>query len=254
MRDPRSRFTDRVADYVRARPGYPQGLVELLRRRRGLSASDRIADVGCGTGKLAECFLEHGHPVIGVEPKAAMREAAERLLRSRNGFSIGAGSAERTGLADRSVDVVAAGQAFHWFDALRSREEFRRILVPQGLIVLVWNHRRTAANRLMGDYERLLELHGTDYREVDPQRFDEAAIREFFGESGCELDLLPNAQQLDRGGLQARVFSSSYVPGAGQPGHEELRHAVDALFDAHAIDDAIVLEYDTRIWHGRLAV
>jgi predicted O-methyltransferase YrrM len=40
-----------------------------------------VADIGSGTGISAKLFLENGNPVFGVEPNAAMREAAEEFLK-----------------------------------------------------------------------------------------------------------------------------------------------------------------------------
>ena len=37
--------------------------------------------------------------------------------------------------------MVTAGQAFHWFDREKERQEFVRILKPGGWVVLVWNDR-----------------------------------------------------------------------------------------------------------------
>ncbi|MGH7506415.1 MAG: methyltransferase domain-containing protein [Longimicrobiales bacterium] len=97
---PTTRFSNRVADYVRARPQYPDSLVQLLEAGIGLTRATVIADVGSGTGLSAEPFLKHGNTVLCVEPNAGMRAAAEPLLERYPGFRSIAGSAERTGLDD----------------------------------------------------------------------------------------------------------------------------------------------------------
>lgn len=45
-----SRFSDRVADYVRYRPGYPEGVLTMLRDRGWLKRGTQVADIGSGTG------------------------------------------------------------------------------------------------------------------------------------------------------------------------------------------------------------
>lgn len=124
------RFDNRVDDYVASRPGYPAAVVEVLMQQGGLPAGARIADVGCGTGKLAEIFLAAGHTVVGVEPNDTMRDAAKASLGEQRGFSCLAGTAEATGLPDAPVSAVIAGQAFHWFKPKATRTGFRRILEP----------------------------------------------------------------------------------------------------------------------------
>ena len=140
--DSNTRFSDRVADYVRTRPGYPTAVLDILGTETGLNPATVVADVGAGTGLSAELFLRNGNTVFGVEPNREMREAAESLLAGYANFHSVAGSAESTTLPDASVDLIVAGQAFHWFDVPRARAEFRRILRPDGVVVLMWNTRR----------------------------------------------------------------------------------------------------------------
>src|SRR5208282_4702279 len=109
--DPKQRFTNRVADYVRYRPGYPSAILDVLREECGLVPESVVADIGSGTGLLARMFLDNGNLVYGVEPNAAMREAGEQYLEKYPHFCSVAGSAEVTTLSDASADFVVAGQA-----------------------------------------------------------------------------------------------------------------------------------------------
>src|SRR5262245_54669219 len=113
--DSKQRFSSRVADYVRYRPGYPSALTDVLIRECGLKREHVIADVGSGTGLLGKVFLENGNRVIGVEPNAGMRAAGEEFLAEYANFSSVDGSSEATTLAGASVDFITAAQAFHWF-------------------------------------------------------------------------------------------------------------------------------------------
>ena len=141
--DPTARFSNRVDDYVRYRPSYPAGVLEILRAEVGLTPASIIADVGSGTGISAELFLRNGNTVYAVEPNDAMRHAAERLLGGYHAFHSVNGRAEATTLPDASIDLSLAAQAFHWFDVPKARAEWQRILRPDGWAVLVWNTRRT---------------------------------------------------------------------------------------------------------------
>jgi SAM-dependent methyltransferase len=250
--DPTKRFSNRVENYIRYRPRYPQSIIELLKAAGALARESIIADVGSGTGFLAELFLGNGNRVFGIEPNQAMREAAERLLKSFSNFTSIAGTAESTTLADGSVDVVAAGQAFHWFDRPRCSAEFRRVLRPNGWVVLVWNDRRTDANEFLRQYEQLLRTYGTDYAQVDHKRMELNILREFFGTEPARR-AVPNYQQLDFPGFKGRLLSSSYVPEAGQPGYEEMLASLKHVFDAHQQKGKVTLEYDTLVYYGHLA-
>ena len=251
--DPRQRFTDRVDNYVRWRPRYPASLLGLLRRRCGLLPGHAVADVGSGTGFLSDPFLRNGNRVFGVEPNAAMREAAERLLASYPAFQSVAGSAEATGLPEGSIDFITAGQAFHWFDPAAARREFRRILTPGGWVVLVWNDRRSEATPFLRGYEALLQRFGTDYGKVSQKNVAPSTLRAFYGPGGYEEERLENAQRFDLEGLEGRLLSSSYAPEPGHPDHLPMLRALRGLFEARAEEGRVTFLYDTRVLMGHLS-
>lgn len=249
--DPAARFSDRVADYVRHRPGYPDEVIRALRDGTGLAPSHVVADVGSGTGISSRLFLEHGNEVFAVEPNREMRAAAEALLGNGARFHSVAGSAEETTLPDASVDYVVAGQAFHWFHVGRARQEFRRILRPGGWAVLLWNARRTESTPFLRAYEDLLHEHGTDYAAVNHENIGDDTLRAFFG-GPYESRTAYNEQVFDWEGLKGRLLSSSYAPNAGHPGHEPMMRALERIFADHNDGGRVVWQYDTRIFFGRL--
>ena len=251
MLESTQRFSGRVDNYVRYRPRYPAAILEPLRTDCGLTPNSIIADVGSGTGFLAELFLSNGNSVFGIEPNDEMREAGERFLRIFPKFQSVAGTAEGTTLTEDSVDFVAAGQAFHWFDREKCREEFQRILRPQGWVMLVWNDRRTDSTPFLSEYENLLQRYGTDYRQVDHKQIDAAVLREFFRTDPIKKGF-PNHQHFDFPALKGRLLSSSYVPDATQPGYKEMLSALKELFDAHQDNGRVTFEYDTLLYYGQV--
>jgi ubiquinone/menaquinone biosynthesis C-methylase UbiE len=132
MPDPTQRFSSRVENYVKYRPGYPPAILDLLRDKCGLTSASTVADIGSGTGILTGLLLKSGARVFGVEPNPDMRAAGERLLAGQANFTSLAGTAEATTLPAQSVGIITAGQAFHWFDREPTRREFQRILQPGG--------------------------------------------------------------------------------------------------------------------------
>jgi SAM-dependent methyltransferase len=252
MRDPTERFSGRVEPYERYRPGYPREVVDVLAEHCGLSDRDVVADIGSGTGKLSRLFLDHGNRVFGVEPNAEMRRAAERLFADRPRFVSVAGRAEETSLEEGSVDLVAAAQAFHWFNAEPARREFARILRPGGHLAVIWNARRLADSKFMREYETLLSDHGAEYGLVGPHSLDEAARLSLFGRDQGRLVVLDHYQSLTYEGLEGRVVSASYMPARDQRGYAEMIRALRALFETHQSDGRVRLEYDTRVYCGPL--
>ncbi len=252
MSDPTERFSDRVDAYLRGRPSYPPGIVKLLRSECGLSRGSVVVDAGSGTGIFTGLLLAAGCTVFAVEPNAAMRQAAERLLGAEPAFHSVEGTAENTGLHPASADTVTATQAFHWFDRDRARSEFSRILRLGGWVVVVWNQRLKDADRFHTGYERLLQKWGTDYARVDHTRIGEKDLTRFFLPRPCRAETFENAQALDWEGLQHRLLSSSFAPNLGSPDCAPMLADLDALFREHASDDRVVMRYRTVVYYGQL--
>ena len=250
--DHTGRFSTRVADYVKYRPGYPPAVLRLLEEECGLDSTSIVADVGSGTGILSELFLRNGNRVYGVEPNREMREAGERLLASYTNFTSVDGRAEATTLDDNSVDFVTAGQAFHWFDPPHARREFMRILRPGGWVVLVWNDRRTGGTPFLEEYERLLLEYGTDYKEVSVKYAEESMLAALYGPSEMHTETFDNEQVFDFDGLRGRLTSSSYAPQPGHPNFEPLMRELEALFRRYERGGRVVVAYDTKVFYGRL--
>jgi SAM-dependent methyltransferase len=250
--DAKNRFSNRVADYVRYRPGYPAALLDLLRAECALRPEHVIADFGSGTGLLSKLFLENGNRVLGVEPNTEMREAGEEYLRGFQKFISVNGSAEASTLGDASVEFVTAGQAFHWFEPTAARREFVRILKPGGWVVVVWNDRRMEETQFGRDYEDLLLRFGTDYTRVKDAYPEISHIQSFFGESRFVERDLPNEQLFDWDGLCGRLRSSSYAPTEGHPNFAPMMAELERIYRASAVNGAVRMQYFTRIYFGRL--
>jgi SAM-dependent methyltransferase len=248
---PTERFSTKVENYVKYRPHYPPAVVDLLRRECGLTPEWVIADIGSGTGISAELFLANGNRVFGVEPNAPMRAAGERYLASFPNFASVEGTAEATTLPDACVEMVLAGQAFHWFDQAQTRPEFARILKPGGWLVLMWNSRDDGVP-FQQDYERFVVEFGTDYGEVRHQNVTAESLAAFYAPAEMRTATFRQAQIVDYEGLAGRVLSSSYMPGPGHERYESMLAELRRLFDAHAGDGKLALDLVTEVHYGRL--
>lgn len=242
-----------MANYVAYRPKYPAALVEFMRGELGLCEASIVADVGAGTGILTKLLLESNcRTVYAVEPNEAMRAAAENLLGAFPNFKSIDGTAEATTLEARSLDVITAAQAFHWFDAARTREEFARILKTGGWVALIWNMRKIDTTAFLRELERILRAYGTDYADGVAEFPRAEAVEKIFAR-GFATKIFKNEQVFDYEGLRGRMLSSSYVPLEGHPNHELMFDALRRAFDAHHTNGVVTIEYDTVIYYSQLA-
>jgi ubiquinone/menaquinone biosynthesis C-methylase UbiE len=251
VKDATQRFSSRVENYVRYRPGYPMEVLDLLMRECGLTPESVIADVAFGTGIFTRMLVENGNRVFGVEPNPDMRRAGEQFLASYSRFASVAGTAEATTLPDHSVDIATAAQAAHWFDRGKARREFMRILKPGGWAVLLWNERRTDSTPFLREYEQLLLTYGTDYQEVRHERTT-AEIADFFTPSPFRSCALEMRQEVDYAGLEGRLLSSSYTPMPDHANYQAMMRELRRIFDIHQVHDRVSLEYNTLVYYGQL--
>ncbi|MBL9142789.1 MAG: class I SAM-dependent methyltransferase [Verrucomicrobiaceae bacterium] len=246
-----SRFSNRVADYLRYRPGYPEGVLTLMRDRGWLKRGAQVADIGSGTGIFSRLLLDAGAEVFAVEPNTGMREAGEAMLAHQALFHSIAASGEETTLADQSMDLIVSAQAFHWLDRARARSEFTRLLKPGGRIVLIWNVRQTASTPFLRDYENLLLHFAPDYAQVRHENVDAEALAGFFIGGVFEKHVFANRQCFDFSGLRGRLLSCSYAPAPGHSLHEPMIQELQRLFEVHEQNGSITFLYTTEVFIGR---
>lgn len=244
--DPKVRFSSRVENYIKYRPKYPQEVITFLKEKNILLNDSIIADIGSGTGILSNLFLKNGNLVYGVEPNKDMRNAAEELLISYPNFNSIDGSAESTKLSKNSIDLITAGQAFHWFDVDKTKKEFKRIIKPKGYVVLIWNNRRKEASGFPSEYDQLILKYGKDYKEV---RKNEKNIDKFFQ---YEKKVLYNFQEVNLEEFKGRVLSASYIPLEDDPIFGKMIKDFEDLFIKYQEKGLLKLEYDTEIYFGKI--
>jgi SAM-dependent methyltransferase len=251
MRDPTERFGDRAENYAKFRPGYPDAMLRFL--RGVVSPPAVVADIGSGTGILTRQLLENGYELYAIEPNGPMRSEAERALGGCPRFRSVHGTAEATTLPDGAVDLITCAQAFHWFDRVKARLEFCRILKGAGRVAIVWNERLENASEVNRKYDDILRRMAPEYSTVSHRKVSLEDIEAFFVTGEVQLCTFPNEQVLDRHGFLGRLLSSSFVPNVGQSGHHEIVGAASDIFDEYEVDGTVSLVYETRLYLGQFS-
>jgi SAM-dependent methyltransferase len=246
------RFSDRVDNYIKYRPGYPPELIPYLCETIGLTRDWVVADIGSGTGISTELFLIAGHSVYAVEPNTEMRDAAEGLLCEFEGLVSVNGSSEATTLAAGSVDLIVAAQAFHLFDRAAFRSECRRIGRPDAYCLLIWNERRVVSGFEIA-YEGLLSMYATDYSKVDHRNIQKDDMAAFFAPEEMLTSTFRNQQVFDYEGVKGRLLSSSYAPNVGHVNYEPMLTYLREIFDAHQSCGRVSFTYDCNLYLGKVA-
>jgi len=117
--------------YERARPGYPDALMDELTS----AGPCAVLDVGTGTGKAARMLQARWCTVLGVEPDARMAEVA----RSR-GVAVEVARFEEWAPRRRTFEMLTAAQAWHWVDPAVGPAKAASVIRPGGRLALFWSH------------------------------------------------------------------------------------------------------------------
>ncbi|MGB5913560.1 MAG: hypothetical protein WBG63_01755 [Phormidesmis sp.] len=177
--------------------------------------------------------------------------------------------------------ILAQGQAFHWFDRAKARQEFMRILRPGGWVMLVWNDRDIHSTPFLAEYEQLLQTYCAEYQQVNHKNVHQSALNDLFEEQAWLEKAVTYQQLFDYEGLKGRLMSCSYAPEKGHRNHTPMLGRLSEIFhqycSANGTEDAVrdvaeettrdaaeetiresaqafvKIEYKTRMFYGQLS-
>jgi SAM-dependent methyltransferase len=246
--DNTQRFTNKSDNYVKYRPHYPKEIIPFLVKTIGLTQQFAIADLGSGTGISTELFINNGNRVYAIEPNRDMRQAAEVFFKGNPLFKSVDATAENTTLDAHSIDLILAGQAFHWFDKSKTKEEARRILKPNHYFVVLYNDRDTDTPFQYG-YENVLNEYQLIYDKIKER---EIALKQFFSPSGYDVKQFKHSRLLDLEGVLGLFKSSSYIPEKSDKRYPFVMEKITKVFNANAKNGLAELAYKSTLYYGRL--
>lgn len=246
MPDHTQRFTGRAADYDQYRERYDTSiLLPRLSEWCGLTSDWLIADIGAGTGMLADVFLGNGNRVLAIEPNVEMRASCSALHAGEARLTVIEGAAEATTLAAGSVDLACCGRAFHWFDVDRAMAEARRILKPDGWFVSVAFGRSDEGRDENIAIEELLRSQTTSGASTREAYAKYARLPEFLPRD-YRQEQIEGAMHLAWPELFGLIRSLSHAPLPSNPRFPTFEATLREVFERYAVNGRIQLI--TRYW------
>lgn len=124
-------FSQQAVAYAQYRPGYPIGLFDFI--FQFVKEKNTAWDCGTGNGQAAKVLSTQFKKVIATD---ISQKQIENAYKSENIF-YEITPAEKTRLADNSIDLITIAQAIHWFKFDAFYAEVNRVAKPQAVIA-VW--------------------------------------------------------------------------------------------------------------------
>ncbi len=249
---PTERFSSKADDYERYRPHYPSSIIQYLKNTTGFNSEWIVADIGSGTGISTKLFIENNNTVYAVEPNEAMRKKAEQSFSGNNKFIRVNATAENTLLKNDSIDLIVAGQAFHWFYREKTKKEFARIAKQNAWLMLFWNV-RDMSEGFAAEYERLLLTYGKDYKDVKRSNVIKKEIMDdFFHPCNYEVAEFENNQLMSYELVEGRLLSASYIPSKEDANYNSMLADLRSLFNKYANDNNLLLKNRTQVYLGKI--
>lgn len=242
-------FSGKEKNYAVARPHYPAALFNYMIENHIVKADDTVADIGAGTGIFTCQISEKVKQVYAVEPNEHMRSKGESLTGHIKNILFINATAEHTGIKDNSIDVVTVAQAFHWFDRAAFKKECKRILKPNGKVILIWNNRDENDEIIVKNFE-INEFYCKNFRgSSNGFDFGDGSFDDFFADRPKVVSF-ENILTYDAESFIARNLSSSYAPKETDENYNNYINALKLLFSRYALHGKIRYPYITKCFIG----
>lgn len=242
------KFSGKASYYTEGRPAYSEKLIEYL-CSNGLTERSVVADIGSGTGIFSRQMLASGLVVYSVEPNGDMREAAEKNLSSFNKFTSVNGTASHTTLENNSIDLVTCAQAFHWFNVDEFNVECKRILKPNGKVVLIWNTRDMDAS-LNRECANVCKKYCPEFQGFNGGiNNNDERISQFFG-GEFEIKSFENDLIYDKDKFITRMLSGSYAPNPSDGQYQKYIDEFKVIFNKYSVNGILTLPNATVAYIG----
>lgn len=152
-------------DYAKYRSGPPLSLYKMLQAHGVGHPEQRVLDQGTGTGVFGRQLAKQGCQVVGTDISENQIRFAQELatMDGLQNIKFAVASAEVNPFGDRSFDVVTASQCFVYFDKAKWIPEVKRLLRPNGKIVIVFFQWLPLEDPISGATEKLVLKHNPDW-------------------------------------------------------------------------------------------
>ena len=249
--DTKELFSRKADNYAKYRWDYSLDAVRAIFDITHIGLQSSVADIGAGTGILTKHFIGKVKTIYAIEPNPEMRKLAEKNFFGKKDCIVVPGSAEATTLPDQWINLITVAQAIKWFDPIRSRHEFMRIMKPGGWLAILSNYGTDL--ELEAEIERISTSdYGVDLSiisslpERQPPQF-------YYGNDDFRKLKFSFSVKNNWESYIGALLSSSFIPDEDHPLYPKFELAVREVFDHHCHDGILEVHGETELLIGKMS-
>lgn len=179
-----------------------------------------------------------------------MRAIAEADFADSMGFVSLDGSAEEMPFDDATLDMIACGQSFHWFDPDKAREEFSRTLHGLGIVMLAWNSLDESAGGVSEAVQNILrEAEAGQVRDLIK---GERELRTWYGSNTYQCQIMKHTHTLLEEQIIPYARSRSYWPDPESDHGKEMEAKLHKVVSPFLNNGQITLKISCEVHLGQL--
>lgn len=247
-------FNDKALLYAQSRPSYSNQVIKYLTENLCLNCFDIGADIGAGTGQLTKLLADKFNSVYAIEPNLYMLKECQKKLLSYTNIIYECSKAESTNLGTHVLDYITVAQAFHLFYNKETYTEFKRILKPNGKLIIVFNMKNQQSKLFLENEKVLLQYCPLYNRKFHATDFKSDTFEKMFSKSSYDFCIFKNdnTEFLDCNTFVNRTLSASYSITPENPLYEVYVHELQNVFKQFAVNNKVKMELSTVIYSGIL--
>ena len=250
-RDPTKLYSNKAQAYAKHRPDYSPRAFAAFKEASRIPTQSVVLDVGSGTGMLTRHLLRHFDTVYGIEPTKEMREISEDAFRNQPRFHSLDGRAEAIPLPNQYVDLIAVGQAIHWFQPKPALVEFQWVAKHQAWLLLA--HIQSLDEELNQAISTIFtEGNGILSRSEHPP--SNLVPNGYYFQSGkFKTERFVHSRPEPWETFVGGIVTAAYAPDQGHPLYGKFTSAARKVFQLFSQDGILTWKIATEISYGILA-
>ncbi len=158
---------DKSSDYYdNFRPSYPEKLINDIVNKTGVNSKSAILEIGAGSGKATELFVNKGFQITCIEPGENLAKKGELKFQQSNQVNYIVSRFEEWEGEKEHYDLILSAQAFHWVPKPIGYEKCYNALKESKYMCLFWNYYFASENNYDVELQELFKEYPIGYLDT----------------------------------------------------------------------------------------